>query len=138
MRDGSVLRRRPESRGWDWRIMRRNPQLYVMSSDGGEPKRITFQGNYNQTPAFSPRGTHVAFTARDERNVFDIFLVGGRFVDLEEFLTGTFVAETKSTIVEAALVKDIGSRHVEDRLLCVCLNAEQQRKNKRENTEVNE
>lgn len=34
------------------------------------------------------------------RNVFDIFLVGGRFVDLEEFLTGTFVAETKSTIVE--------------------------------------
>ena len=53
------------------------PQIYLMSAIGDDTsaKRITFQGNYNQTPAFSPRGTHIAFTARDEQNRFDIFLL---------------------------------------------------------------
>jgi transitional endoplasmic reticulum ATPase len=34
------------------------------------------------------------------RNVFDIFLVDGQFMDLRTFLTGKFVQETKSTVVE--------------------------------------
>ncbi len=38
-------------------------------------KRITFQGNYNQTPDWSPRGDLIAFTARDERNAFDLFTI---------------------------------------------------------------
>jgi TolB protein len=52
-----------------------NPHLYVMNADGTEQRRITFQGNYNQTPRWSPRGDVVAFTARDERRVFDVFTV---------------------------------------------------------------
>jgi transitional endoplasmic reticulum ATPase len=36
------------------------------------------------------------------RNVFDIFLVGGQFVDLKEFVTGSFVEDTKSTVVEVS------------------------------------
>jgi TolB protein len=52
-----------------------NPHLYVMNADGSEQRRITFQGNYNQTPRWSPRGDVVAFTARDERRVFDVFTV---------------------------------------------------------------
>jgi len=51
------------------------PQVYVMSSEGGEAKRLTFQGNYNQTPDWSPRGDLIAFTARDERNAFDLFTI---------------------------------------------------------------
>jgi len=52
-----------------------SPQIYVMSAEGGEAKRLTFQGNYNQTPDWSPRGDLIAFTARDERNAFDLFTV---------------------------------------------------------------
>lgn len=52
-----------------------NPHLYVMNADGSDQRRITFQGNYNQTPRWSPRGDLVAFTARDERKVFDVFTV---------------------------------------------------------------
>jgi len=51
------------------------PQLYLMPAEGGAPRRLTFQGNYNQTPAWSPRGDLVAFTGRDERKVFDVFVV---------------------------------------------------------------
>jgi len=53
-----------------------NPHIFVVDKDGkSKPRRITFQGTYNQTPAYSPRGTHIAFTARDEFNRFDIFLI---------------------------------------------------------------
>ena len=52
-----------------------SPQIYVIASAGGSPTRITFQGNYNQEPRWSPRGDVIAFTARDERNKFDLFTV---------------------------------------------------------------
>jgi len=52
-----------------------SPQIYVMNADGSSPRRLTFQGNYNQTPDWSPRGDLIVFTARDERNAFDLFTV---------------------------------------------------------------
>lgn len=53
-----------------------NPQVYVMSASGGAAKRLTFQGNYNQTPRWNPNPQRpsIAFTGRDERGVFDIFV----------------------------------------------------------------
>ena len=52
-----------------------SPQIYIMNADGSSARRLTFQGNYNQTPDWSPRGDLIAFTARDERNAFDLFTV---------------------------------------------------------------
>ncbi len=53
-----------------------NPQVYLMSASGGAAKRLTFQGNYNQTPRWNPNPQRpsIAFTGRDERGVFDIFV----------------------------------------------------------------
>jgi TolB protein len=51
-------------------------QIYVMPASGGTPKRITFQGSNNTTPRFSPRTDkpQIAFTGRDERGAFDVFV----------------------------------------------------------------
>jgi len=50
------------------------PQLFLMDLEKNAVRRLTFQGNYNQTPKVSPKGDWVAFTARDEKRRFDIFL----------------------------------------------------------------
>ncbi|HVZ72454.1 MAG TPA: protein TolB [Polyangia bacterium] len=57
-----------------------SPQIYVMPAGGGAPKRVTFQGKYNQTPRWSPRADkpQIAFTGRDERGVFDVFILDVR------------------------------------------------------------
>ena len=51
------------------------PQIYVKNISGSPATRLTFQGNYNQSPAWSPKGDRIAFCGRDERLVFDLFLV---------------------------------------------------------------
>ncbi|MCF6285243.1 MAG: excinuclease ABC subunit UvrB, partial [Candidatus Hydrogenedentes bacterium] len=51
-------------------------QIYVMNADGSNQRRLTFQGNYNQEPSWSPRADgQIVFTARDEKLMYDIFLV---------------------------------------------------------------
>ena len=52
-----------------------SPQIYVTEMGTGMATRLTFQGNYNQSPAWSPKDGKVAFCGRDERLVFDLFLV---------------------------------------------------------------
>lgn len=52
------------------------PHIYLMNADGTNQRRLTFQGNYNQEPNWSPRPDgQIAFTARDEHLMYDIFLV---------------------------------------------------------------
>jgi len=64
------------------------PQIYLVDAEGnGSPRRLTFQGNYNQTPQWSPRGDLLAFTGRDERKVFDVFVVavdGGKITRITQ------------------------------------------------------
>jgi TolB protein len=54
-----------------------SPQIWVMSSSGGGARRVTFQGKYNQTPRWNPRADkpQIAFTGRDERGSFDVFIL---------------------------------------------------------------
>jgi len=43
------------------------PQIFVMSSSGGTPRQVSFNGNYNTTPTWSPKkGKRIlAYTTRD-------------------------------------------------------------------------
>jgi TolB protein len=44
------------------------PQIYRVSSKGGTPARITFEGNYNARPRISPDGSRVAIVHNDRGN----------------------------------------------------------------------
>ena len=59
-----------------------SPQIFVMKANGSGVRRLTHVGNYNTTPEWSPvydekgaKVSWIAFTARDERNRFDIFII---------------------------------------------------------------
>jgi TolB protein len=63
------------------------PQIYIMAASGADLRRMTFQGNYNQEPAWSPRGDLIAFSGRDEHRVFDVYAVavdGGKVTRLTQ------------------------------------------------------
>jgi TolB protein len=53
-----------------------SPQVYVMPASGGSARRVTFQGGNNTTPRWSPAANkpRIAFTGRDEKGQFDIFV----------------------------------------------------------------
>ena len=40
------------------------PQIYVMDADGANLRRLSFQGTYNSSPRWSPRGDKIAFMCR--------------------------------------------------------------------------
>ena len=50
-----------------------SPQIFVMNSDGSGQKRVSFQGAYNQSARWSPKGDLIVFAGRDENYNFDIF-----------------------------------------------------------------
>ncbi len=69
-----------------------SPQIFVMpAAGGGGAKRVTFQGKYNQTPRWNPRADKplIAFTGRDERGVFDIFIIDMRTAKIDRVTQGT-------------------------------------------------
>jgi TolB protein len=71
-----------------------SPQIFVMPASGGGggggAKRVTFQGKYNQTPRWNPRVDKplIAFTGRDERGVFDVFLLDVRSGKIDRVTQG--------------------------------------------------
>jgi TolB protein len=59
-----------------------SPQIWTMDSNGGGQKRITYKGEYNQTPAWcmDPKKQLIAFTGRDTNmDVFTINLANGEY-----------------------------------------------------------
>ena len=46
-----------------------------MNADGTFPRRLTFNGRNNETPAWSPRGDLIVFAGMDDDGKFDLFTV---------------------------------------------------------------
>jgi TolB protein len=63
------------------------PQIYVMDADGFGITRLTYEGKYNDSPDFSPRGDALAYVARGDDGNFqicEIDVTGGNFIRLNQ------------------------------------------------------
>jgi TolB protein len=45
-----------------------SPQIYIMHRDGSDIKRATFEGSYNTSPSWSPKGDRIVFVSRRGTN----------------------------------------------------------------------
>lgn len=64
-----------------------SPQIWVMDGNGGGQKRVTYKGDYNQTPAWcpNPKKQLIAFTGRDSGlDVFTLDLATGEYTRLTQ------------------------------------------------------
>lgn len=63
------------------------PQIWTMDASGGNQKRVTYKGEYNQTPAWcpDPKQQLIAFTGRDQNmDVFTINLATGEYTRITQ------------------------------------------------------
>lgn len=63
------------------------PQIWTMDGNGGGQKRVTYKGEYNQTPAWcpDPKQQLIAFTGRDQNmDVFTINLANGEYTRITQ------------------------------------------------------
>jgi TolB protein len=51
------------------------PQLYVTDLEGRSAARLTYDGDYNTSPAWSPRGDTIAFVGRSPQRTLDVYTV---------------------------------------------------------------
>lgn len=51
-----------------------SPQIYSMDADGSDVKRITYEGAYNSSPVWSPRGDDLAYEGQ-VGNRYQIFVI---------------------------------------------------------------
>jgi TolB protein len=52
-----------------------SPQLYLTNIAGSPPVRLTYEGNYNTSPVWSPRDDTIAFAGRTNGGGLDIYSV---------------------------------------------------------------
>jgi TolB protein len=62
-----------------------SPQIYTMQRDGSDIRRISFEGSYNTSPNWSPRGDKIVFSGR--RNTNQIFIVNPDGTGLTQLTT---------------------------------------------------
>jgi TolB protein len=57
-----------------------------MSADGSAPRRISFQGSYNTSPNWSPKGDLIAYVSRDQG--FNVFTLSMKTNQVRQLTSG--------------------------------------------------
>jgi TolB protein len=71
------------------------PQIYVMDAEGSNVRKVSFGGNYHDSPAWSPTGDRIAYVSRVE-NVFDLYILNLRTNQISKLTESNARNETPS------------------------------------------
>ncbi len=108
-----------------------HPNLYTVgvkgeTARGGSARRLTFEGNYNASPAWSPRGDRIAFACQNDRGRFDICVIAPDGTGLTR-LTGQGNNDAPSWSADGRFIVFQSNRDGPDRLYVMNANGTGQR-----------
>lgn len=109
-----------------------HPNLYIVSLKGettrGESaRRLTFEGKYNASPAWSPRGDRIAFACQNDRGRFDVCVIAPDGTGLTR-LTGQGNNDAPSWSPDGRFIVFQSNREGPDRLYVMNANGTGQRR----------
>lgn len=73
-----------------------NPNIYVIDVDNSEAKRLSFNGKYNSSAEWSPKGDKIAFCGQDEKGLFNIYTINADGTGMERLTSGSKDNESPS------------------------------------------
>lgn len=94
-----------------------HPHIYTANSDGSNRKRLTFAGNYNSSPNWSPKGDKIVFSGQENRaNNFNIFSVGPQSGEIQRLTDGSDSKENPSFSPDGRFIAFSGNASGEYRI----------------------
>ena len=103
-----------------------NPQIYIMQVATKETRRVTFQGNYNVNPVWSPKGDRIAYASMSG-NRFDIYTLAVKNGEAQRLTFGGN-NESPDFSPDGRMIIFSSTRHGKSALYVMNLNGANQRR----------
>jgi len=89
---------------------RGSPQIYIKNFDTNKIQRLTFEGNYNTSPAWSPSGDYISYVGMTKEDGINIYLIRPDGTGLRQLTTGPGDNEEPSWSPDGSLIAFTSTR----------------------------
>ena len=103
------------------------PQIFIQDLLTGEVKRLTFNGDYNTQPSWSPAGDKIAYTTCENNGEFNIFTIGIDGSGLKQLTVNAGQNESPAWSPDGELIVFTSNREGSRKLYTMSLTGKKQR-----------